>query len=149
KVLVRRALVCGVMAAGAHNDPTNGGAGNYIWEGLFFVGAWVIGFTIGRKLGEAAEAQERAERAEREREDQARLAVAEERARIARELHDVVGHAVSVMTVQGAAVRMLVSRELEGEREALEVIERTGRDALAEMRRMVGVLRNLDEAPSL
>jgi len=64
-------------------------------------------------------------------------------------LHDVVGHAVSVMTVQAAGVRMLLKPEQEREREALKVIEQTGRDALAEMRRMVGVLRNLDEAPSL
>ena len=142
------ALGIGVTAVVSHNDPL-GGIGNFVFVSLIVGVVWVGGFTLGRKLAETAVAKERAERAEREREDQARLAVAEERARIARELHDVVGHAVSVMTVQAAGVRMLLKPELEREREALEVIERTGRDALAEMRRMVGVLRSLDEAPSL
>ena len=90
-----------------------------------------------------------AEQAELEREEQARLAVAEERARIARELHDVVGHSVSVMTVQAAAVRRLLEADQDKEREALLVVEQTGREALAEMRRMVGVLRRPEEAPAL
>jgi signal transduction histidine kinase len=88
-------------------------------------------------------------RLENEREEQARLAVAEERARIARELHDVVGHSVSVMTVQASAVRRLLQPEQEREREALLIVEQTGREALAEMRRMVGVLRQPEEAPAL
>ena len=87
------------------------------------------------------DAIERAEHLEREREAEARAAVAEERARIARELHDVVGHSVSVMTVQASAVRRLLTPEQEREREALLVVEQTGREALAEMRRLVGVLR--------
>ena len=90
-------------------------------------------------------AARRAGRAERE--EQARLAVAEERARIARELHDVVGHSVSVMTVQASAVRRLLDPDQEKVLEALLVVEQTGRDALAEMRRMVGVLRRQDDAP--
>ena len=88
-------------------------------------------------------------RAEREREERARLAVSEERARIARELHDVVGHSVSVMTVQASAVRRLLKPEQEREREALLIVEQTGREAMAEMRRMVGVLRRPEEAPAL
>src|SRR4029077_2934425 len=91
----------------------------------------------------------RAERLEGEREEQALLAVSEERARIARELHDVVGHSVSVMTVQASAVRRLLRPEQEREREALLIIEQTGREALAEMRRLVGVLRRPEEAPAL
>jgi signal transduction histidine kinase len=75
--------------------------------------------------------------------------VAEERARLARELHDVVGHSVSVMTVQASAVRRLLRPDQEKEREALEVVEQTGRQALAEMRRLVGVLRRPEEAPAL
>ena len=142
------AIGIGATAVVAHNDPL-GGVGNFVFVSLIVGVVWAVGFTLGRKLGEAAEARARADRAEREREDQARLAVAEERARIARELHDVVGHAVSVMTVQAAGVRMLLKPELEREREALQVIEQTGREALAEMRRMVGVLRSLDEAPAL
>jgi signal transduction histidine kinase len=64
-------------------------------------------------------------------------------------LHDVVGHSVSVMTVQASAVRRLLRPEQEREREALLIVEQTGREALAEMRRMVGVLRRPEEAPAL
>jgi signal transduction histidine kinase len=109
----------------------------------------VVGFTLNRNRAQAAEAEARAARAEREREERARAAVAEDRARIARELHDVVGHSVSVMTVQAGAVRRLLKPEQEREREALLVVEQTGREALAEMRRMVGVLRHPEEAPAL
>src|SRR4029079_18167770 len=68
-------------------------------------------------------------------------AVAEERQRIARELHDVIAHSVSVRTVQAGAVRRLLHADQERERIALEAIESTGREALAEMRRLVGLLR--------
>ena len=84
------------------------------------------------------------------REQQASRAVAEERNRIARELHDVVGHSVSVMTVQAAAVRRRLREDQVVEREALETVEGVGREAMAEMRRLVGVLRETDgEGPSL
>src|SRR5207302_3742186 len=81
--------------------------------------------------------------------ERARFAVSDERARIARELHDVVGHSVSVMTVQASAARRLLRPHQEKERQALLVVEQTGREALAEMRRMVGVLRRPEEAPAL
>jgi signal transduction histidine kinase len=74
-------------------------------------------------------------------------AVAEERRRIARELHDVVAHSVSVMTVQAGAVRRLLRPDQERERQALEVIEATGREALTEMRRLVGLLREQGSMP--
>jgi signal transduction histidine kinase len=77
------------------------------------------------------------------------MAVADERARLARELHDIVGHSVSVMTVQASAVRRLLRDDQVREREALLVVEQTGREALAEMRRLVGVLRRPEEAPAL
>ena len=64
--------------------------------------------------------------------------MAEERARIARELHDVIGHSISVMGVQAGAVRRLLTPEQEREREALLAVERTGRDAVDEMRRLLG-----------
>ncbi|MCW2701896.1 MAG: sensor histidine kinase [Blastococcus sp.] len=85
----------------------------------------------------------------REREERALTAVAEERNRIARELHDVVGHSVSVMTVQASAVRRLMRPDQARERAALETVEAAGREALTEMRRMVGVLRSGDESPNL
>ena len=138
----------GVTAIVAHNDP-NGGVGNFVFSSLVFAIAWTIGSLVSRKFHEAEIARERAYRAEREREERARLAVSDERARIARELHDVVGHSVSVMTVQASAARRLLRPQQEQEREALLVVEQTGREALAEMRRLVGVLRRPEEAPAL
>jgi signal transduction histidine kinase len=131
------------------NDPKNPPIGDYLWSAITFSIAWILGFALGGRLRETDTAKRLAEQAESEREEQARLAVAEERARIARELHDVVGHSVSVMTVQASAVRRLLEPDQDKEREALLVVEQTGREALAEMRRMVGVLRRPDEAPAL
>jgi signal transduction histidine kinase len=138
----------GTDAIVTHNSPT-GHVGDFIWGAIVFSVVWTIGFGLGYKFREVDEAREQAERLEREREDQALLAVAEERARIARELHDVVGHSVSVMTVQAAGVRRLLEADQDREREALMVVEQTGREALAEMRRLVGVLRRPEEAPAL
>jgi signal transduction histidine kinase len=138
----------GGTAIVVHNDPTGGG-GNFVWFSVIFIIVWTVGFALSRKFREADEAKERAVRAEQEREERARLAVSDERARIARELHDVVGHSVSVMTVQASAARMLLRPDQEKEHEALLVVEQTGREALAEMRRMVGVLRRPEEAPAL
>jgi signal transduction histidine kinase len=138
----------GVTAIVAHNDP-HGGVGNFVFTSIVFTIAWTIGFLVSRKFHEADEARERARQAELEREVRARLAVSDERARIARELHDVVGHSVSVMTVQASAARRLLRPHQEKEREALLVVEQTGREALAEMRRMVGVLRRPEESPAL
>jgi signal transduction histidine kinase len=141
-------LAWGVVAVVAYRDPI-GNLDGLIAASVIFGIIWTIAFAVGRKFQEADEARERATRAEREREDRARTAVTEERARIARELHDVVGHSVSVMTVQASAVRRLLRPEQQREREALLIVERTGREALAEMRRMVGVLRRPEEAPAL
>jgi signal transduction histidine kinase len=111
--------------------------------------AWLAGSAMRERVVRADAAEERAELAEREREAEALRAVIEERTRIARELHDVVGHSVSVMTVQTSAVRRRLTPDQEQEREALLAVERTGREALAEMRRVVGALREPDEAPAL
>ena len=107
---------------------------------------WVVAFLFGRywrrrRLNLDQAAREHAERAER--------AVAEERTRIARELHDAIGHSVAVMTVQTSAVRRLLHGDQDKERAALETVEATGREAMAEMRKIVGVLRSGDEAPDL
>ena len=127
----------------------NKSVGNYLWPLVLFSAVWAAGFFLSSRSQQIAEAAERADRAEQAREEEARAAVAEERARIARELHDVVGHSVSVMTVQAAAARRLLLPEQERERQALLVVEQTGREALAEMRRLVGVLRRPEEAPAL
>jgi signal transduction histidine kinase len=98
-----------------------------------------------RGVDQARAAEERAQRSEEE----ARRAVEEERNRITRELHDVLAHSVSVMTVQASAVRRLLTPEQERERQALLTVEETGRQALAEMRRLVEIMRSEEEAPAL
>jgi signal transduction histidine kinase len=142
------ALLIGTNVVIERLDP-KGVWGDVFFSSIFFTVVWTVGLALGQKFAEADRAKERALHAEREREERARAAVAEERARIARELHDVVGHSVSVMTVQASGVRRLLRPDQEREREALLVVERTGREALAEMRRMVGVLRRPEEAPAL
>jgi signal transduction histidine kinase len=97
---------------------------------------------------------ERAAELERERDERARVAVAEERTRIARELHDVIGHSISIMGVQAGAVRSVLREDQQRERDALLAAERTGRQAVGEMRRLIGLLRPDDDgvadpAPSL
>jgi signal transduction histidine kinase len=142
------AIGVGAAAIVVHNDPDQGW-GDFFFISLLFTIVWLAGNALGAKLTQYKQAEERAARLEREREDRARAAVAEERARIARELHDVVGHSVSVMTVQASGVRRLLRPEQEREREALLIVEQTGREALAEMRRLVDVLRRPEEAPAL
>jgi len=143
------AYLMGINFVVTTNDPRHQVPGDYIWITITFTIAWIVGWAFGGQTAQAEAARERARQAEREREERARLAVSEERARIARELHDVVGHSVSVMTVQASAVRRLLKPEQEREREALLIVEQTGREAMAEMRRMVGVLRRPEEAPAL
>jgi signal transduction histidine kinase len=82
---------------------------------------------------------------EQERDERARLAVELERTRIARELHDVIAHSVSVMVVQASAERKVLGKEHQQTRDVLEMIEHTGRQSLVELRRMLGVLRKADD----
>jgi signal transduction histidine kinase len=112
-------------------------------QGLVWISPWVIAWLVGALVRSQLQ---NAEQRRLARQLQANRAVADERNRIARELHDVIGHSVSVMTVQASAVRRRLTPEQTAEREALEAVEATGREALAEMRRMVGVLRDADEA---
>jgi signal transduction histidine kinase len=110
----------------------------------FTVGALAVGRAV-RVMGFETDVLEaRAASLERERDEQARRAVAAERARIARELHDVIAHSISVMGVQAGAVRRLLAADQQRERETLLAVERTGRDAVAEMRRLLGFLRSPD-----
>ncbi len=103
--------------------------------------ALAVGLAV-RKLGfETDTLTAHAAELERSRDESARAAVAAERARIARELHDVIGHSISVMGVQAGAVRRVLAPEQEREREALLGVERVGRDAVTEMRRLLGFLR--------
>jgi signal transduction histidine kinase len=103
--------------------------------------AWAAGFALRERAEKVEAAESRAIQAEREREAAARVAVAEERSRIARELHDIVAHAVSVMVLQVGAVRHKLPDALDEDREALKGVERAGRTALAEMRRLLAAIR--------
>ncbi|WTW95750.1 sensor histidine kinase [Streptomycetaceae bacterium NBC_01309] len=114
-----------------------------------FLIAWVLGDSMRTRRAYYAELEDRAARLERERDAQAQVAAAAERARIARELHDVVAHNVSVMVVQADGAAYAIDSAPERARAALGTIAATGREALAEMRRLLGVLRSANEAKAL
>jgi signal transduction histidine kinase len=116
---------------------------DYVWAFLFIGVAWTTGFVLSRRAEYTRQMAERIRQADLERE----RAVTEERQRIARELHDVIAHSVSVMTVQAGAVRRLLREDQTKERDALETVEATGRQALTEMRRLVGLLREQGTMP--
>ena len=112
--------------------------------------AWVAGFILRETaVREAEAAEERATHAEREREAAARVAVAEERSRIARELHDIVAHAVSVMVLQVGAIQQQRPAVLEEDKDALRGVEQAGRRALAEMRRLLAAMRPEEDEAEL
>jgi signal transduction histidine kinase len=124
-------IVLGASSIIVWNDPAHT-AGDFLFTPGLFAIAWVAGYAL----------RERSVRAE-EAEAWARVAVAEERARIARELHDIVAHAVSVMVLQTGAVRHRLGSG--DDAEALREVEATGRTALAEMRRLLGAMRGEDD----
>jgi signal transduction histidine kinase len=111
---------------------------------LLLAAMWIAGRVVRWQKVDAVRLETRAARLEREQEEQARAAVAEERARIARELHDVLAHSVSVMVVQAQAAQRVLEGEQASARESLGAIEATGRDALDELRRLLGLLRRDD-----
>jgi signal transduction histidine kinase len=123
-----------------HNIPGHPSS-QLVFIPILFGICWVAGFALRERAEEAEAALVRASEAERDREVATRIAVSEERARIARELHDIVAHAVSVMVLQVGAVRHKL-RDTPGEdRDVLMGVEQTGRAALAEMRRLLAVMR--------
>ncbi len=119
--------------------------GRAISKLALFAIAWVIGDNLRTRRAYLAELEARAARLEQERETQAERAVIEERTRIARELHDVVAHNVSVMVVQAAAGEELFDTDPAGARESLAAVASTGRAALGELRRLLGVIRSDDD----
>jgi len=115
--------------------------GNYV----IFITAWVLGDRVRTGRAYTAELEARTALLERQQEDGARRAVMLERNRIARELHDIIAHSVSVMVVQAGAARRVAATDPGRTRTSLEAIESTGREALAEMRRLLGILRSPEE----
>ncbi|KOG14267.1 MULTISPECIES: sensor histidine kinase [Streptomyces] len=145
----RLALVGGLCAATLSQlrwpmEETDSGAAKIFFTVIMtvpFALAWVLGDSLRTRRAYFAQLEERASRLEKEREAQAKVAVAAERARIARELHDVVAHNVSVMVVQADGAAYVMDSSPETAKQALETISTTGRQALAEMRRLLGILR--------
>ena len=111
--------------------------------------AWYFGRLVRNRGDYLALLQERAERLEADQHAEALQAVVEERARIARELHDVVAHQVSMMTVQAGAARTVIHDDLDAAVEAIGDVERAGRQALGELRHLLGVLRPDAESDDL
>ena len=122
-------------------------AGDFVFIPGMFAIAWLAGYALRERTAQTEAAEERAARPSGSAR-RARLAVAEERARIARELHDVVAHAVSVMVLQVGAVRHHLPAELGEDRQALQGVEQTGRTALGEMRQLLGAMRERDDGAS-
>ena len=134
------AIVLSGAAIVVYNGPVDS-TGQILFTPMLFGMGWLVGYALRERAQQTEAAEERAARAEREREAAARVAVAEERGRIARELHDVVAHAVSVMVLQVGAVRHRMPETDTEDRETLKNVEQAGRSALAEMRRLLNAMR--------
>jgi signal transduction histidine kinase len=127
---------------------------NGMWQSIFvvtviFAFCWVLGEFVGARRAYLNEMEQRLRLLESERDHQAKIAVAEERARIARELHDVVAHSVSIMVVQAGAARTLIDSQPQKSVDALLAVEASGRDALRELRHLLGLLTAVDDQPAL
>ncbi|HSK37267.1 MAG TPA: histidine kinase dimerization/phosphoacceptor domain-containing protein, partial [Actinomycetota bacterium] len=107
---------------------------------IMFVSGWVLGVVLAARRGYTRALEEQTAALEAARQELARRAVLEERTRIARDLHDILAHAMSVITVQAGVGAHLLERDPEQAKGALRVIEETGRGALGEMRRLLGAL---------
>jgi signal transduction histidine kinase len=145
KALIGLAVIVASMLIIVENIPGSIQTSSVIFITLRFVAAWGAGLALRWRSEQAEAAEVRAVRAEGEREAAARIAVAEERSRIARELHDVVAHAVSVMVLQVGAVRHKLPDSQADDRDALRSVERAGRTALAEMRRLLAAMRREED----
>lgn len=145
------ALGVGLLIAGTVlRDPDAREAlGDLLVPVVLLGGAWLAGVTVRTRRDQARAAEGRAAELERVREAEAQAAVADERARIARELHDVVAHAIGVIVVQARGGRRAIDDDPAATRGALDAIESTAVGALAEMRRLLGVLRSDDERIAL
>jgi signal transduction histidine kinase len=145
-LLVAVALaVYAVISEDKYPCPTEELAQSWVLAYVQFAAAWFLGELQKRRIAYTAKLEALNLQLAGEQDLKAGWAVAEERGRIARELHDVVAHAVSVMVVQAGAARRSVASNPDQARDALASIESTGRQALAEMRRLVGLQRDRGE----
>jgi signal transduction histidine kinase len=111
-------------------------------EWLFLGGVWLLGRWVRQRRQRTADLERHAADLQADRDALAREAVADERARIAREMHDAVAHSVSVMVLQAGAAEQVLTTAPERARESLVTIQDTGREAIVELRRMLGLLRD-------
>jgi signal transduction histidine kinase len=145
--LVGLLLLVAVPVVAAEHGSTN--VGDYVFPVVIFAIAGSVARGLRHRALLARELALRNERLEVEREAQAATAVSDERRRIARELHDVVAHSVSVMVVQSGAARRVLDAEPDGAVAALAEVERSGRQALSELRRLLGLMRDGDEEAAM
>ena len=150
----RTAVLCGVLVVVciplAAFDPSQPPTiGDWIFFLVFFGAPFVAGRVFQHRRARDREMAERALRAERAGEERAALAVANERARIARELHDVVSHAISLVVVQARGGRRTLQGDASDARQAFDTIEHAGEQALVEMRHLLEVLRASDDPATL
>jgi signal transduction histidine kinase len=120
-----------------------------VWIGILGLLSWGLGEHVRTRRAYTAEVEALAERLERARALEARQAAWQERARLARELHDVIGHTVNVMVIQAGAGRRTLASDLGLAERAFQTIESTGRAALDELDRLLGILRTADDEPDL
>jgi signal transduction histidine kinase len=143
------ALVGGVVLGVAANTDliVHGLSHDDFWpfRFAFLAGAWLVGRVVRRQRRQVGELTHQAVRLARDREERAAAAVAQERARLARELHDVVAHSVSVMVVQAGAAEQVLAGDPERARAPLQSIQATGRQTVVELRRLLGILREGDQ----
>ena len=123
----------------------NAGLANFVFGAIWVSVSWATGQVVRLRTAAASELEKKTRRLERQREDQARLAADEERTRIAHELYDVISHSVSVMLVQAGAAEQVLRRNPERAIEPLGSIQETGRQAIADLGRLLGVLRANNE----
>ena len=143
------ALAAGAAALGVDGE-SGTLTGDLLWLGLIFVAAPMVTGRLIRNRSQLQRAlHEKARRLDRERASAAEEAVIEERTRIAGELHDIVAHALTEMTLQATAAGRLATRDQDRARAAFAAVEDRGRDALGELRRLLGVLRQEDEELAL
>jgi signal transduction histidine kinase len=142
------AVVLGGITLVVYNDPAQS-PGEFVLIPALFAIAWLVGFALRERVVQAQAAEERADHAEGQGEENARRAVFEERVRIARELHDVIAHHVSMMGVQAGAGRVVIDRDPGKAKEALAAIELSSRHAVQELYRLLGFLRQAGDPDPL
>lgn len=145
---------CGIMAAGMVLVAVRASVAVSVWDALFFLlstatAALALGLMVRTRRAQLAGLRERAARLEIERDQRSRLATATERTRVAREMHDIVGHNLAVMITLADAGVYATDAAPERGKEALQLIGDTGRTALGELRRVLGVLREASDGPSV